>query len=386
MSCRDTGFMQAFLDGECGREEGQAFAEHLESCGQCRQRLDELMELESWSRAAIEQGVLCRGENVPVDTEAAWKSFQRRLLRGEAHNLLDQKVVHAISTKRGWRNMNRKVKHWVAGASAAVILLGALSFPEVQAAANQFLSIFRIDKVEFVKLTEDDLRSVEQWLSSDQAGEMDLKGIGKLWVEEGNRDHQYYESAEKAAKAGHRIPAVPDSVKVEGVSVSPHFTLHLKLDTEKANRLLRQMKSEARFDEELNGKQFSLTVPKGYDLQLNDGETTYSYRVFETPKVTAPEGVDLERLRATILTLPFIPENVRQQLADIDDWQHTLPMPYLDRETTQVREVSINGAKGVLHKDKYFTRVIWQKDGHMYMLDTSAIDPDRLLALAKQLN
>jgi hypothetical protein len=386
MSCRDDGFIQAYIDGECSGEEARAFAAHLLQCGDCQQRFEQLLELETWTSEQVQAGMPAKVKGVPIDTKEAWQTFQLKLRASRPSPVPSSGVLWPDQTKRSWKNVNKSVKHWVAGASAAAILLGALTFPQVQAAANQFLSIFRMDKVEFVKLTQEDFQEVERWLQSGEAGEMELKGLGRLWIDEGGlREPQSFDSVEKAVKAGHEVPKLPSEWRVEYIEAIPRFTLNLELNTEKANKLLAQLKVDTRFDEKLNGKQFSLEVPKAIRMQLKNGDTHLDYNVVEAPKLTAPEGVDVGELRSTILALPFIPENVKQQLIDIDDWQHTLPMPFLADGQNSAKEIQLNGAKALLTEEEYRTSVIWQRDGHIHMLNGYGTKADQVLAVAKQL-
>lgn len=387
MTCRDDGFIQAYIDGECSGEKARVFAEHLLQCDDCQQRFEKLLELESWTSAAVRESTSASLQSLPVDTEAAWRTFQQKLQGSESHAVPSWANHRSDQTKRSWRNMNKTGKRWVAGASAAAILLGTLAFPQVQAAANQLLSIFRMDKVEFVKLTQEDFQEVERWLQSGEAGEFELKGLGKLWIDEGaKREPQSYDSVEKAVKAGHQVPKLPEGVRVNHIEAMSRFTLNLELNTEKANKLLAQLKVDTRFDDQLNGKQFSLEVPNALRIEMADGDTYFNYNVVEAPKLTAPEGVDVGELRSTILALPFIPENVKQQLIDIDDWQHTLPMPFLADGKTKAKEIQLHGSKGLIIEDEYSTSVVWQRDGHIHMLNGHGAKPEQVLSIAKQLN
>ncbi|MCC3377979.1 zf-HC2 domain-containing protein, partial [Cohnella sp. REN36] len=68
------------------------------------------------------------------------------------------------------------------GAAAAGIVLGSFTIPQVQVAASSFLSIFRVDQVEMVKLTQTDISEIENWMANGENGVKEIKGIGKVWI------------------------------------------------------------------------------------------------------------------------------------------------------------------------------------------------------------
>lgn len=385
MKCADEGFIQSYLDGECGHEESQTFAAHLEQCSQCRRLMEELSALEEWTRQTMEAEFRASA-GVKVDTEAAWQTFSQKM--GQHGVRMEPHASGKRETKRSWRTMNRNTKKWLTGGSVAAVLAVSLSFPQVQAAASDFLSIFRMDKVEFVKLTKNDLQDVEAWIARGQSGEMDLKGIGKVWIEGDDKkgeEHRFYTSREAAEKAGVKLPDLPKDIRLNDVSVSPAYTVQLEIDAEKANKLLAQLQVDARFDEKLSGKRFALDVPHMYSMTLESGGQFLNYGVVDAPKLKAPDGVDLAQLRNTLLALPFIPDNVKKQMVNIDDWQHTLPIPYVADKERSVKEVKVHGQDALLIAHESGSQLLWQENGRLHTLDGPEKSGEQLLALAKQL-
>ena len=58
-----------------------------------------------------------------------------------------------------------------------------------------------------------------------------------------------------------------------------------------------------------------------------------------------PPGVNPLELRDVLLGLPFLPQNVRSQLAGVQDWQNTLLIPNIDGTS---REINVAGMAGVI--------------------------------------
>ncbi|MBW5470160.1 zf-HC2 domain-containing protein [Brevibacillus formosus] len=390
MKCADKGFVQAFLDGECSSKESEQFLLHLEYCETCRTQLDELSALDSWAREKMEHA-FSETNDVRVNTEAAWQRFSQTIEKPTNTNAQDrQAITNRATIRRSWNQMNKQTKRWVTGASAAAVLAVSLSFPQVQAAANDFLSIFRMDKVEFVKVTQEDMQELEQWIANGNWGETELPGIGKIWMDKNDKEKleqrsYYYNNKESAEKAGVKLPQLPQDVTVDSVDIQSPFTMHMEIDADRANKLLAQLQVEARFDEKLSGKRFSLKIPQMQQVRMLVGKDNISYFVVGAPELSAPEGVDLAQLRETLLALPFIPDQVKKQMISIEDWQHTLPVPYMADGESKMKEVKVNGQNGMLITGKYNAHLMWQQDGQIHMLEGSEKSADGLLDFANQL-
>lgn len=390
MKCMDEGLLQMYLDGECGHEEFQHISQHLETCAICQSRFTELAELENWTREKVEKSFFSSPHAVQVDTEAAWQRFSQQINQHKmGKNAETGTPPAAVSpmNKRSWNRMNKRTKQWITGVSTAAVVAVALSIPQVQVAAKDLLSIFRVDKVAFVKVTTEDLQHAEMWLSSGKVGELELNGIGKISIADSDQNGDgttWYESKEEAEKAGVKLPELPDDVSFNGVDVHAAHRVQFEIDTEKANRLLEQVGMDKRFDDQLNGKPFSLQIPQTMNLYLKSGDADFTYNVVEGLKLQAPEGVDLAELRDTVLALPFIPENVKKQMVNLEDWQHTLPLPYIEDKDSQVKKVNVNGEEGLLVESPHRSYLIWQHNGSIHMLDGAEDKAEQLMSFAKK--
>lgn len=61
---------------------------------------------------------------------------------------------------------------------------------------------------------------------------------------------------------------MPNGYRVTSVDANPSFIMQFELDTEKANKLLKQLQSNTQFESTLNGKQFSITVPESVRTRI----------------------------------------------------------------------------------------------------------------------
>ena len=94
--------------------------------------------------------------------------------------------------------MKTKTKRYLISGVAAAAIFGSFAIPQVQVGASQFLSLFRVDQFEMVKLTQSDLKEIENWMSENQEGALDLKGIGKLERSETTGEPKHFETYQSA--------------------------------------------------------------------------------------------------------------------------------------------------------------------------------------------
>lgn len=374
MTCQDIGTLQAYLDGEVSREEKKRIMKHLESCGACRGKVQELQNLQAFWEDTFEV------DEANVDVDRAWARFEENL----PYTGAKKAGTNTVATRKGWSSLKTKTKRWIVSGVAAAAILGSFAIPQVQVGANQFLSLFRVDQFEMVQLTQQDLEDVESWVSEHEAGEIDLKGVGKLERSVAEGEPQYFQTIEQARKAGYPVPQLGE-FGVSGVDVIPAQTITFTLDVEKANQLLGQLGAEEQFEAALDGKPFSVSIFETVKANYLMNERQVSYVRTKSPEINVPEGTSIVQLRDTLLSLPFLPENVKTQLANISDFETTLPVPAVNTEEAQVNEVQVGGAQGFTFVSKDESSVVWKENDrlHMIMAETG-MSSEQLVDLAKQ--
>ncbi|MEI4799757.1 zf-HC2 domain-containing protein [Bacillus sp. FJAT-51639] len=369
MKCQDIGFIQSYLDGELNRDERKQYIQHLDQCKACQQKLEEVSKLNQWEQVILNDEFANFSQEIDIDVDQAWKTFEQNIRTHKTEEINSEE-----SKKKGrWHNMKKSSKRWITGAAAAAIVCVSLTVPEVRAGASNLLSIFRVKDVQLVQLTESDLHEIEGWISHMEEGEKSIKGIGKIGIKDnGSKKDAHFQSEQQAREAGYAVPKVPNGYHVTSVDTNPSFIMQFELDTEKANKLLKQLQSNTQFESALNGKQFSITVPESVRTQIDvEGNRTssgFSYNVIDAPKISVPEGVDVAKLQKTVLELPIIPGNVKTQLAGIQDWTHTLPIPYVAKDA-KASETKVQGVKAVLYSTDYENVLVWEKEGKLHMIE-----------------
>lgn len=214
---------------------------------------------------------------------------------------------------------------------AALVLAAAIVFvPSVQAFAVSTLSIFRVDETKTIKITLADIEEMMDYFKQYEGN-----------FEERRQTLEQYkaEHPDLAAQHADFNPDMAQAYKpaykeLDNVREFRDFSFHLPkvlegeqpelyaleaaahsftLDAAKINAHLTEMGLVSLLDEKYNGTEITVNLPSAITARYNDVLLLATQGV----AVDAPEEV-LNDLWANVLHLPFIPENVRTQLAAID--------------------------------------------------------------------
>jgi len=329
--CPEEGILQAYLDGELDTAMTARVAGHLAGCAACRQRL-----------AALEE--LAAGVAAPLQAYQQGTEAVARLLRvprtGPAAS-----QYQPLTKLKGIGNMLRQHK-WFSGVAAAVVALAIfLSWAPGRSLAAQFLNIFRMEKIQVVKITPEDMAQLDK-LFNGQGGEVDIRNFGRVEVRRPAEPRVEVDPAQVEALSGIKLdlPATLAGRARAAVYIEQAPTITFTPDVENLNSYLRKH-GGVLLPDELAGKSFTLNIPP---LVIADyGQPGKGFTLYAARDLTidAPQGVDAVALREALLKLPFLPENLRRQLAAINDWQHTLPIP--QTQGMAAREITVNGNQGV---------------------------------------
>lgn len=374
--CCDEGTLRAFLDGELPAEEHARIAEHVRGCAACARTLEAL----------------------EADAAVAADALGCLQPPGEVVTLAASRPESGLLTRMGWGR--------IAAAAAAVLLLGSFAFAPVRGAAAGLLRVFRVQKVQTVSISQQDLAQLSTLMEGGKGGHIDLKSYGELTVDESKTKGGQVTLAQ--AQAGVDFPVVVP----RGLDGTPTFTLQpgetikFKLKVAAINETLKYYGSDRTFPSSVDGKVFIVKIPTIVTASWSvagaqkapSGAPTEGDAIFlgqaRSPELVVPDGVDPAQLRDVLLNLPFLPDGVRTQLAAIDDWQHTLIIPDVGGTA---RDISLDGVPAVVMSPEGAARdarkkiggalpavstVIWNRDGVVRALG-GALDEEKAISLAK---
>lgn len=368
MTCPDKGTWQAYLDDEVSATEKDQLKEHAASCPECATMLAEMSELADWSakhlaiyQTAIDQVVR------PTVGDPGQKNSMNSELKG------------GFRVKRG-------IKKWTAVAASVAVLAGALTFAPVQQAVADFLSVFRVQQVQTIKIDPNEMEQMARSIQS-QVGEVDLQQFGKVEVTKQPKEvnvslAQIQGQVPFKFKKPTFVPA--NYTLVDPVAVHQDGDASFRLNVEKSNALLKSLGAKTLLPDSLQGKAFNIHMPAGVQLQFRqqNGQRGFTISQFASPEVTVPSGVDPQALRSALLDLPILPEDLRSQLASIEDWQHTMVIP----ETEGVEKINVAGHEAFFSQPKGsdHSTMFWVDNGVIYQLQ-GPIDRATAIKVAESL-
>lgn len=276
----------AYSDGEGDGSLRETMARHLQHCRDCQRTMAGLAKL----AALTDQALL--GEVPP--------RFPKR--RASARPLV------------------------YAGAAAAVILgvVLAASAPARHVLADA-LTVFQPTRVQSVGIPVGTLRTLMNSLTQNGSVSLDTFGSAHLV-----RGAAPYSTATGTLTGRTGLPDLwPSSLGPATASVQPAETASFSLNVPRINTWLQSEGATALFPTSLEGESFTVNVPTSAMMQANVSGGYDALVEMTTPSLDVPSGVPVSQVRAAILSLPFLPQNLRTALSAVGNWRQTavLPLP-----------------------------------------------------------
>lgn len=332
MSCYNEGQLQEYLDGAVSFQEQKNMAEHLESCDLCRLALFSLKENMDFTTDSIG---LWGNEvvDLKVSVKTGWSKF----------NLANSLRLDSTNKTKGGFALSATMKRW-AVAAAAVLFIGlSLTNSSVRTAAAEFLTMFRVEKIQTISIDPEELRNMSR-VFKDKGISLKVDNFGKI-TNKGVEPPQ--ETAlEQAVKLADFEVRTPGYLPLKYTQVRSEFTkagsVELQLNVNNVNNLIKSMGGTTYLPKELDNQNFYLKTPNVVSTQYTtkdlNGKVSNRLSVtqFRSPEIYAPAGVDVEQMRQAVLSLPVIPEDIKKQLASIEDWQKTMVVPTVAGQTKKV--------------------------------------------------
>lgn len=342
MKCCDEGLLRSYLDAELSPADTATLEAHLNNCGPCRTRLDELRR--QASRVDTLMSVA-----PATDTQRALMWMQQRISSaGESDSIPtfeDTRRSKPMQPDKRLRVGPRR--GLLAGIAAIVAVLSLLALPPVRAAADQLLQMFRVQNVVFIPVNRERMEQLQQ---------LDLEAetlfIAEPEIINDPAEPRTVASVDEATAAvgfavqqPATLPSAPVSTTIQ---VTDRSTMQFQVNVESARQVLTAMGvNDVTLPDSLGAEPIVADVPPAvstvysgdtYELMLMQGRS---------PDVTLPDGVDLQQLgKAALRLLGTAPEQAEAMSRQID-WSTTLLFP-IPADVRAVQQVTINGAHGLL--------------------------------------
>lgn len=346
--CYDSTLLRAHLDLPDGE-----FERHLDECEACAGLLRSVAADAGYAR--IHLALLEPAVDAPVDVAAALAAVRARSESGPVDR------APAVAPRSRSSRMRRL---WWAGAAALVAVTAVT--PAGQAALAATLDVFRGERFQVlsVDLEEWSTQPVYEGLRSLRAvGDVDLTGLSEPIEVSGLR-----RAEEIAGIVAPTLPGPPADL----AAMAPG-TVRVELARRDGNGV----------PAELDGAALVVDVPGAIVAAFEDGDGTTEYVIGRTSTVTVrAEGASLEAVRAFLLSRDELPEQLRSQLASIEDWRTTIPLP-VPVDGPPWRDVEVGGRPAVAFgDDSGIAALVLRSDPDGITVVGGRIPVGRALALA----
>jgi hypothetical protein len=245
---------------------------------------------------------------------------------------------------------------------AAVMLAVAFTFPNVRAAASEFLSLFRVQNFAAITI------SPEQIAVLSQIAEEGLSP-GEIEIFEDPGQLTAVDSIDAAATLTglKQVRTIEQLGPPQAVYVSAAGNGRLTVDLEGSRAILEAVGVDPTLlPDDLDGAEVDVFVFSGVDQQWEDDLHLLQS---ETPLVDYPDGLDTVVLGQALLQVLGLSEEEAVRLSQEIDWTSTLLLP-IPQNIAAYHEVTVDGVSGMVISELNgrSASIIWQKDGVLYTL------------------
>ena len=282
----------------------------------------------------------------------------------------------------------RRFRKWAAAAAACAALYGLLATSWGDRALASMMQTFRMQHMVGVDVSGIDFDGLAAKLEQGSPGgqTFDIAKYGSV-SQTGGGPSREVTQAEAEKLLGFQVPAIDAKAgSAMKLQYMPESTVTFKLHVDSVNRLIKLLGGTSLLPAAADGKAITIQLPAGVHGSLEAaGQGRMQIAKFGAPKLTVEDGIDPEAIREAVLELPLLPEPVRAQLAAIDDWRSTLPVPNAAGVATNM---TLEGRDAVLAQQNGERYLMWLDQGQITLLsgDRAAFPTDEAIAAkAKEL-
>ncbi len=367
-NCYDEGRLRAYLDGELPPLERAALGAHLAGCAACRDQLGRQRALAARVRSLLPAPVAAPQPHAALARlRAAADQTTRNVPASQGSNVQRSKFMPSNSF---WSGRSRSL---LAALALVVALVSLLALPPLRAAADELLSIFRVQKLMFVPVSRERLDQLSK-LNFDK----DTLFVTKPTVDQSAPPRTVASAEDAAGAIGGPVgqpSAFPSAPLSSEFTVSSPSKMHFQVNVAAARQLLELMGiDDVSIPDALGAAPIAVDVPAfaqahyhgaNYDMTLYQGRS---------PSVALPDGVDLSQLGKAALRLLGMPAADAEIASRTINWNNTLLFPF-PKDTDNIRQVTVGGENALLvsggRGGSQHRQLYWQHGDTFYMLQAS---------------
>jgi len=363
--------LQAYYNREMDAVTLSEVAAHLEDCPHCQNRLGAVQSRAGWvveKMAALDPDYQPSKDSIVQ----ARRQLETRLNSPKEKNIM--------------KKVNRSA---VAAVVALILVVALFAFPSVRAAAENFLGLFRVQKIQVVSFNPVNLPQD----FDERLVDIENLMLDSLTVTTGGEPVEVADAAAASEMAGFevRVPVGADYI----ISYQPASQAQFVIDRALMNELLNSIgDSQIDIPRSLDGQTVTINVPNS--VTFMSGDCTKSLDEVErpaggfsrdctvlaqlpSPTIDAPAGLPIDRIGRMLLELLGMSPEDAEAFSSQVDWSTTLVLPV--PSDANVSEVKVNGTDATLFASPLFERweqgryqsfqLMWVEDGIVYGLSMS---------------
>ncbi len=355
MNCLSENQIQAYLDGEVSKSEGEQLDLHIKQCAFCKEAYERQLANNEFCSKHIDNYLEDLTVEQPKVQLAPVLPFQNHLKQNKGAN-----------------NNMKPYKKYLLTACALGLVIGGMTMEPVRATVSDAVSIFRAHDIKTVDISLGDLKTLEEGLRRNE-GNIDIENLAKV----DQRGNECKSIPLSEAQGSVNFP-LSDLDGLKGktpteVNLMTDGTIDFTLNITNVNEIMKTLGAEKLFNTELDGKTFSIYTPGSvsmtYALDDKGGRNDLTYTQTKFPEITAPQGTDVQDLVASIASLGILPPSLQSQLKSMTDVNHTLYLPNIDN---MVESFEMGGQTfyGHFETGEYaYGSVMWMENGIVKALD-----------------
>lgn len=382
------GELRASIDRQLAEPRDEQARRHLAACPDCQARLERL----SARAGQVGERLALVAPSRPHSAGAALSQLKVRISNQEVDSMW--KKIFSRRYRPAWAVMG-----------VLVVLALALTIPSVNAIANSFLGLFRVQQVTVVQVNPGNIPQLgkSSELESLMSQDVQVQKQGKA---------QAASDANAASQMAGISVRLPTSLQDQaGLLVQPASHMSFKIETKRIQAILDEIgRSDVKLPASLDGSTVEVDVPAAVaamygscqpelaaaqQQELKPGQGAERLRSdcttlvqLPSPTVSTPPGLDIKQIgQAFLEVLGMSPEEAAHFSQNID-WATTLVVP-IPRYGTSYQDVSVDGVNGTFiqqdsdgHGNQFL--LMWVKGGIVYAL-TGPGDLQAALAIGNSL-
>jgi hypothetical protein len=286
---------------------------------------------------------------------------------------------------------NRKYRAAWAGLATIVVIALLFTLAPVQAAASNFLGLFRVRKFAVVSINPAKLQGFNQ-----VGGQIDkLLSDDVTFIKQPKEPVTVTTAAEASQQAGIQVRLPSALSGTPKLTVQDGVDVKLKVDLARVQAILDAAgRSDIRLPQALNGANVEFIVPPMVTAEYGVCPRASNCIVLAqlaSPSIDVPKGVNLAQVGEAMLQALGLSQAEAQHFASTIDWSSTLVIP-MPTDAGSFRDVTVDGVQGVLIESRPQYRgpvktqytLFWQKNDTVHSL-VWWDDPTRGIEIANSL-